>query len=155
MDKIFAVMRREFIERVRTKAFIIGTVIVPLMTLGFGYLPQLLMQRETRPRNLVLLDAVGGATVTLATATTTGAGGGAGAGAGAATAARRTTCGLTTTGCGRTSATRAGARLKPASRSCAMISLRCAVEVPPITVAITRLGPRCAEAVRLKPAARV
>ncbi len=62
MDKIFAVMRREFIERVRTKAFIIGTVIVPLMTLGFGYLPQLLMQRETRPRNLVLLDAVGGAT---------------------------------------------------------------------------------------------
>ena len=39
MDKIFAVMRREFVERVRTKAFIIGTVIVPLMTLGFGYLP--------------------------------------------------------------------------------------------------------------------
>lgn len=62
MDKIFAVMRREFVERVRTKAFIIGTVIVPLMTLGFGYLPQLLMQRETRARHVVLLDAVGGAT---------------------------------------------------------------------------------------------
>lgn len=62
MNKILAVIRREFIERVRTRAFIIGTLIVPLMTFGFGYLPQLLLKRDTRPRSVVLLDATTGAT---------------------------------------------------------------------------------------------
>ena len=62
MNKILAVIRREFIERVRTKAFIIGTLIVPLMTFGFGYLPQLLMKRDTRPRSVVLLDGASGVT---------------------------------------------------------------------------------------------
>ena len=62
MNKILAVIRREFIERVRTRAFIIGTLIVPLMTFGFAYLPQLLLKRDTRPRSLVLLDGASGST---------------------------------------------------------------------------------------------
>jgi ABC-2 type transport system permease protein len=62
VNKILAVIRREFIERVRTRAFIIGTLIVPLMTFGFGYLPQLLLKRDTRPRSVVLLDAATGST---------------------------------------------------------------------------------------------
>lgn len=57
MNKILAVIRREFIERVRTRAFIIGTLIVPTITFGFGYLSRALVERDTRPRSLVLLDA--------------------------------------------------------------------------------------------------
>jgi len=62
MNKILAVIRREFIERVRTRAFIIGTLIVPVITFGFGYLPQLLLKRDTRPRSMVLLDGASGVT---------------------------------------------------------------------------------------------
>jgi ABC-2 type transport system permease protein len=62
MNKVLAVIRREFIERVRTRAFIIGTLIVPLITFGFAYLPQLLLKRDTRPRSVALLDGTSGST---------------------------------------------------------------------------------------------
>lgn len=61
MNKILAVIRREFIERVRTRAFIIGTLIVPMISFGFGYLSRTLLERDTRPRAIVLLDATSGA----------------------------------------------------------------------------------------------
>lgn len=60
MNKLFAIIRREFIERVRTKAFIIGTLIVPLMSFVFGYLPGVLMNQDTRARSVVLLDGSSG-----------------------------------------------------------------------------------------------
>ncbi len=56
MNKILAVIRREFIERVRTRAFIIGTVLVPALWIGFGLLPRLLLERETGAQRLVVLD---------------------------------------------------------------------------------------------------
>lgn len=58
-------------------------------------------------------------------------------------------------GAGLTSRTRVGALPKPASSSCAITALRCAVDCPPMTVAMIRFEPRLADAVRLKPAARV
>lgn len=60
MNKILAVIRREFIERVRTKSFMIGTFLVPLMAGVVGYLPTLLTKRETATRRIVLLDDAGG-----------------------------------------------------------------------------------------------
>jgi ABC-2 type transport system permease protein len=60
VNKVFAVIRREFIERVRTKAFMIGTFLVPVMAGILGYLPTLLIKRETSTRQIVLLDAAGG-----------------------------------------------------------------------------------------------
>ncbi|HWA16506.1 MAG TPA: ABC transporter permease [Gemmatimonadales bacterium] len=57
MNKLSAIIRREFIERVRTKAFIIGTLLVPVMMLVFGYLPSVLMNQDTRARNIALVDA--------------------------------------------------------------------------------------------------
>jgi len=62
MNKIFAVIRREFIERVRTKSFLIGTFLFPVMFGVFGYLPSALMQRETGARGLVLVDGTTGGT---------------------------------------------------------------------------------------------
>ncbi|HXI21646.1 MAG TPA: ABC transporter permease [Gemmatimonadales bacterium] len=60
MNKILAVIRREFIERVRTRSFLIGTFIVPLLAGGLGYLPQALSRRQTATRHIVVLDATGG-----------------------------------------------------------------------------------------------
>ncbi len=60
MNKVFAVIRREFIERVRTKSFLIGTFLVPLMVGLFGYLPQLLARRDTASKMIVVLDATSG-----------------------------------------------------------------------------------------------
>ena len=33
--KIFAILRREYVERVRTKAFWIATLVIPIIFLGF------------------------------------------------------------------------------------------------------------------------
>jgi ABC-2 type transport system permease protein len=56
MNKLIAIIRREFIERVRTKAFIIGTLAFPLIMLAFGYLPGVLMNQDTRARSIALVD---------------------------------------------------------------------------------------------------
>lgn len=57
MHKVFAVVRREFLERVRTRAFLIGTFIFPLLLVGFWALPLLLTGRDTGPRRVAVVDA--------------------------------------------------------------------------------------------------
>lgn len=60
MYKILAVIRREFMTRVHTRAFVIGTVLGPLL-MGFMFvLPILLSRRETAPKQIVVLDAARG-----------------------------------------------------------------------------------------------
>jgi ABC-2 type transport system permease protein len=60
MNKVFAIIRREFIERVRTRSFLIGTILVPAIFAVLGVLPEILLKRETRTRKLVILDAAQG-----------------------------------------------------------------------------------------------
>jgi ABC-2 type transport system permease protein len=60
MNKVFAIIRREFIERVRTRSFLIGTVLVPAIFAALGVLPEMLLKRETRTRRVVILDAAQG-----------------------------------------------------------------------------------------------
>jgi ABC-2 type transport system permease protein len=60
MNKVFAIIRREFIERVRTRSFLIGTVLVPAIFAALGVLPEVLLKRETRTRRVVILDAAQG-----------------------------------------------------------------------------------------------
>lgn len=60
MSKVFAVIRREFVERVRTKAFIIGTLLGPVFFVGMAVLPALLLSRETTGRKVVVIDAGSG-----------------------------------------------------------------------------------------------
>ena len=60
MHKILAVIRREFMTRVHTRAFVIGTILGPLL-MGFMFvLPILLSRRETAPKQFVVLDAARG-----------------------------------------------------------------------------------------------
>jgi ABC-2 type transport system permease protein len=60
MHKIWAVVRREFLERVRTRAFIVGTIGGPLLLGFFMVLPAILAGRDTRARHVVVMDAASG-----------------------------------------------------------------------------------------------
>ena len=60
MRKLIAVIRREFMVRVHTKAFVIGTVLGPVL-MGFLFVfPMLLESRDRAPKRLVVLDAADG-----------------------------------------------------------------------------------------------
>ena len=63
MSKIFVVARREFFEVVKTKAFLIGSVFMPLLILGFMFGAEKiakLAEREQMPtRAILLLDRSG------------------------------------------------------------------------------------------------
>jgi ABC-2 type transport system permease protein len=59
VSEIFLIIRREFLERVRSKAFVIGTVIFPVLMLALFILP-VILDRGGSTRNLVLVDEVGG-----------------------------------------------------------------------------------------------
>jgi ABC-2 type transport system permease protein len=60
MKRIFLLIKREYIERVRTKAFVIGTVLGPLLMGGLTIIPGLLMSRAGgKPLRITVVD-VGG-----------------------------------------------------------------------------------------------
>lgn len=56
MRKIWAVVRREFVERVRTKWFLISTILGPVFMIGVTVLPPLLSEKGGRAANIVLVD---------------------------------------------------------------------------------------------------
>lgn len=60
MHKLWAVIRREFSTRVQTKAFIIGTVLGPVLMGFMMVLPILLASRATEAKRVVIVDAAGG-----------------------------------------------------------------------------------------------
>jgi ABC-2 type transport system permease protein len=56
MRNIWLIARREYLERVRTRAFIVMTVLLPALILGAFLLPNLLMnQKSGRTRHLVVV----------------------------------------------------------------------------------------------------
>jgi ABC-2 type transport system permease protein len=61
MHNVLAIIRREFMTRVRTRAFVIGTVIGPLLMVVLFALPILLQRRQTAPKHVVVLDEGTGA----------------------------------------------------------------------------------------------
>jgi ABC-2 type transport system permease protein len=56
MNKILAVIRREFIERIRTKAFIIGTILGPIFFGAIAIIPGLLLSRQSTGQRIVIVD---------------------------------------------------------------------------------------------------
>jgi ABC-2 type transport system permease protein len=60
MHKILVVIRREFVERVRTKWFIVGTVLGPLFMFAVIALPILMAEKGARTRTVVVLDGTTG-----------------------------------------------------------------------------------------------
>ncbi len=57
MRKVWAIIRREFVERVRTKAFILGTLLFPLFMGAMFILPGYLMSRSLGLKTIALVDA--------------------------------------------------------------------------------------------------
>jgi ABC-2 type transport system permease protein len=60
MRKIWVVIKREFVERVRTRWFIIGTVLGPVLMAGIIVLPIFFAGQGARLRNIVVVDATTG-----------------------------------------------------------------------------------------------
>ena len=56
MRKIWVVVRREFVERVRSKWFIISTVLGPILMAAVIFLPMLLAERGGRHRSIAVMD---------------------------------------------------------------------------------------------------
>jgi ABC-2 type transport system permease protein len=60
MHKLWAVIRREFSTRVQSRAFVIGTILGPLL-LGFMFvLPLLMASRDTEAKRVVIVDGAEG-----------------------------------------------------------------------------------------------
>lgn len=59
MHKLRAVVRREFNARVRTKSFVVTTVIGPVLMAGMMIVPALLSTSQSSSRDLVILDGSG------------------------------------------------------------------------------------------------
>ncbi len=58
LKNVFLIARREYLERVRTKAFMIFTLLMPAMMFGFGVLPSLLaMKKSGGNLHLVVVSA--------------------------------------------------------------------------------------------------
>ena len=71
MSRVLAVARREFLERVRSRAFLIGTLLGPLLLAALTVVPSLLVDTQRgRPLTLAVVDASGtlGASVAAALA---------------------------------------------------------------------------------------
>jgi ABC-2 type transport system permease protein len=60
MKKVWVIIKREYLVRVRTRAFAIGTVISPVLLLGLIILPTFLAERGSRgERKIIVLDQSG------------------------------------------------------------------------------------------------
>jgi ABC-2 type transport system permease protein len=57
--RVAAVARREYLERVRSKAFIISTVLGPILLTGLTVIPALLAGRAGKPLRVAVLDESG------------------------------------------------------------------------------------------------
>jgi len=57
MSKLFAIIRREFIERVRTRAFLIATLIGPVMFFVVSQLPGWMTSKATGAQAIAVIDA--------------------------------------------------------------------------------------------------
>ncbi|MEO8724553.1 MAG: ABC transporter permease [Acidobacteriaceae bacterium] len=60
MHNVFLFARREFLERIRTKSFIITTILFPAMMLGFTILPSMMMNNSTGPKRIEVVAGSAG-----------------------------------------------------------------------------------------------
>jgi ABC-2 type transport system permease protein len=61
MNKLFAIIKREYLQKVRTKFFVIMTILGPLMLAVFTVLPALLLSIKTEETRIAILDQTEGA----------------------------------------------------------------------------------------------
>jgi len=57
--KLWAVVKREYLERVRTKGFVIGTILGPLLMGAMMIVPAIAARSSSKPLRVAVLDATG------------------------------------------------------------------------------------------------
>lgn len=57
MDKLLAIIKREYLTRVKSKGFILGTILTPLLMAGIAFLPMLMFGKGQKSSyELIILD---------------------------------------------------------------------------------------------------
>ena len=60
MNRLITIVRREYLERVRSKAFMVSTFLGPVLVAGFMLAPSLLMERQRgQALRIAVVDATG------------------------------------------------------------------------------------------------
>ena len=59
MTKFLAILKREYIQRVRAKMFIVSTILLPLVMALFGIVPAVILSIEAGPMRVAVLDQTG------------------------------------------------------------------------------------------------
>ncbi|HUO85453.1 MAG TPA: hypothetical protein VM534_10110, partial [Thermoanaerobaculia bacterium] len=59
MKKALAVFKREYIQAVRKKSFLIGTILVPILFGAMMFIPSLMIRRGMGEKRIVLIDGTG------------------------------------------------------------------------------------------------
>ena len=59
MKKFLAVVKREYIQRVRAKMFIVSTVLLPAVMSLFGIVPAIIFSIQTPPLRVAVVDQTG------------------------------------------------------------------------------------------------
>ena len=59
MKKFFAVVKREYVQRVRTKFFVVATILGPLVMAGFGVVPALMFGIKSGGPTPIIVDQTG------------------------------------------------------------------------------------------------
>lgn len=59
MKKFLTVVRREYIQRVRAKMFIVSTILLPAVMSLFGIVPAIILSIETPPMRVAIVDQTG------------------------------------------------------------------------------------------------
>jgi ABC-2 type transport system permease protein len=60
MNRLMTITRREYLERVRSKAFLVSTFLAPILVAGFMLAPSLLMERQRgKALRIAVVDATG------------------------------------------------------------------------------------------------
>src|SRR5215212_3902892 len=59
MKKFLAVLKREYVQRVRAKMFIVSTIVLPIVISLFGLVPAIILNIETPPVRVAVVDQTG------------------------------------------------------------------------------------------------
>ena len=59
MKKFFTILKREYLQRVRAKMFIVSTILLPVVMSLFGVVPAIIMTIETPPVRVAVVDQTG------------------------------------------------------------------------------------------------
>ena len=59
MKKFLTVLKREYIQRVRAKMFIVSTILLPIVMSLFGLVPAIILSIETPPMRVAVVDQTG------------------------------------------------------------------------------------------------